>query len=137
MFYAISWTVTLLLLAVWSLTAWALQVVGTWVLSNTGALTDATRSWSDFGLPGWLQPWVPQELLEGLTSVLLGLGGAVEGLLQFAPALAGGLSVAIWVVWGVGSLLLLLLGLAAHLLIGYGLRQSRQAAMPRVLPLPR
>jgi len=40
-----------------------------------------------------------------------------EGLLQAAPALAGGLTVATWVIWGLGSALLVLLGAGLHLLV--------------------
>ena len=42
--------------------------------------------------------------------MLSGLAPVVDSLLQAAPALAGGLTVAIWVVWGIGSVLLVLLG---------------------------
>jgi hypothetical protein len=41
----------------------------------------------------------------------------VDSLLQAAPALAGGVTVATWVVWGIGSVLLVLLGAGVHLLV--------------------
>ena len=44
----------------------------------------------------------------------------IDRLLQAAPALAGGLTVATWVVWALGSVLLVLLvllGAGLHLLI--------------------
>jgi len=47
-----------------------------------------------------------------MSALLSGLAPAVEGLLQAAPALAGGLTVATWVIWGLGSALLVLLGAA-------------------------
>ena len=41
----------------------------------------------------------------------------VDSLLQAAPALAGGLIVATWVIWAMGSVLIVLLGAGLHLLI--------------------
>ena len=60
---------------------------------------------------------MPPEVAQALTSLLWGLAPAVESLLQAAPALAGGLTVATWVLWGFGSALLILLGAGLHLLI--------------------
>lgn len=65
----------------------------------------------------WLAPWMPPEFVQAMTSLLSGLAPAVEGLLQAAPSLAGGLSVATWVIWSIGSVLLVLLGAGLHLLM--------------------
>jgi hypothetical protein len=48
----------------------------------------------------------------------------VDSLLQAAPALAGGLTVATWVVWGIGSVLLVLMGTGLHLLIALWRRRG-------------
>ena len=40
-----------------------------------------------------------------------------DGLLRAAPALARGMTVATWAIWGIGSVLLVLLGAGLHLLI--------------------
>jgi hypothetical protein len=42
---------------------------------------------------------------------------AIEAVLNQAPALAGGLSLAVWVAWGIGSILLIVLGLVLSGLI--------------------
>lgn len=124
MFYAISWFVVVALLALWSLAAWALHAVGIWTVSNAGALSGAASGVGAVRLPEWLAPWVPQALSQSLTALLSGLGPVVDGLLQAAPALAGGVTVASWVVWGIGSVLLVLLGAALHLLIALWRRRS-------------
>jgi hypothetical protein len=54
------------------------------------------------------------------------VGPAIETALNLAPALAGGLSVAVWAVWGVGSALIVILGLVCSRLIT-GLRGRRSA----------
>ena len=130
MFYAISWFVVVALLALWSLAAWALHAVGIWTVSNAGALSGAASGVGAVRLPEWLAPWVPQALSQSLTALLSGLGPVVNGLLQAAPALAGGVTVASWVVWGIGSVLLVLLGAALHLLIALWRRRSGGASGP-------
>jgi hypothetical protein len=115
--YAINWFVVVMLLALWSLTAWALHALGVWTVSNAGALSGAASGVGSLRLPDWLAPWVPPEIAQLLTAQLSGLGPLVESLLQAAPALAGGLTLVTWVVWGIGSALLVLLGSGLHLLI--------------------
>jgi len=117
MFYALSWFVVFGLLALWSLGAWAFHAIAVWAVSNAGVLTGAASGVEGLRLPDWLAPWVPQEIVQAATSLLAGLAPVVEGLLQAAPSLAGGLSVATWVIWGLGSVLLVLLGVGLHLLI--------------------
>jgi hypothetical protein len=67
---------------------------------------------------------VPPEVAQSSTAILSGLAPIVDSLLQAAPALAGGLTVATWLIWGVGSLLLVALGAGAHLLIALWRRRG-------------
>lgn len=53
---------------------------------------------------------------------------AVDALLGFAPAMAGVLSVTVWVIWAIGSVLLILLGILLSGLIA--LLRRRQPAKP-------
>jgi len=115
--YALSWFFVFSLFALWSLTAWAMHAVAVWTVSNAGALTGVASDVEGLRLPEWLVPWVPPEIAQAMTSLLSGFAPVVESLLQTAPALAGGLTMATWVVWGLGSALLLLLGAGLHLLI--------------------
>ena len=55
---------------------------------------------------------------------MAGFAPFVDGLLQAAPALAGGLTVATWVIWGIGSVLLVLIGAGLHLLIALWRRRG-------------
>lgn len=124
MFYILSWFVVLGLLALWSLGAWAFHAVAVWTVSNAGAYTGATSDVEGLRLPEWLAPWVPPEIVQAMTSLVSGLAPVVESLLQAAPSLATGLTVVTWVIWGLGSALLLLLGAGAHLLISIGRRHG-------------
>jgi len=117
MFYLLSWFAVASLLALWSGAAWALHAVAAWSMSNAGALSGAAADFSISVLPYWLAPWVPAEWVQAVPQWLAGLGSLVDSLLQAAPALADGLTVAAWLIWGAGSVLLLLLGAELHLLI--------------------
>lgn len=115
MLYALSWFLVLSLFALWSLAAWALHAVAVWTVANAGALSGVASEVQAVRLPDWLALWVPPEVAQVLPSLVADLAPAVESLLQAAPALAGGLTAAAWVVWGIGGVLLLLLGVGLHL----------------------
>ena len=117
MFYALSWSVMLLLLALWSLAAWAFHSIAAWTVSNAGVLAEGSGAIESLRVPDWLAPWIPPELALAFTSMPSALGPAIEAALNQAPAVAGGLSVAVWAVWGVGSALIIILGLVGSRLI--------------------
>lgn len=117
MFYALSWFVVASLIALWSLSAWAVHAVAAWTIASAGALSGAASAAGAITLPAWLSPWVPPEALKWASDMVTGLGPLIDRLLQAAPGLADGLAVAAWAVWGMGSVLLLLLGAGLHLLI--------------------
>ena len=131
MFYALSWFVVFALLALWSLAAWALHAVAVWTVSNAGALTGVASGASTVSLPGWLTPWMPPEVAQSASQLMAGLAPFVDSLLQAAPALAGGLMAATWVIWGIGSVLLVLLGAGLHLLIALWRRHGGNRFGPR------
>lgn len=124
MFYALGWFVVLSLLAFWSLAAWLTHAVAVWTVSNAGALTGVAAGVEDLRLPEWLAPWVPPEVAQALTSLLAGLAPTVEGMLQAAPALAGGLTAVAWVIWGLGSAFLVLFGAGLHLFVAMWRRRG-------------
>ena len=130
MFYALSWFAVVSLVALWSLAAWALHAVAIWTVSNAGALSGAASGIEGPALPAWLAPWVPPELVQAVTQAVAWFGPMLDSLLQAVPALAGGVTIATWVVWGIGSAMLVLLGAGLHLLIALWRRHSRNAAGP-------
>jgi len=132
MFYALSWFIVVALLALWSLVAWSLHAVVVWTVSSAGALTGAASSASAIALPDWLAPWVPKEVAQWASQLMADLGPMVDSVLQAAPALAGGLTVATWFIWGVGSALLVLLGVALHLLIALARGRGGSRTGPNV-----
>lgn len=130
MFYALSWFAVFALLALWSLATWALHAVAFWTVSNAGALTGAASGAGTITVPDWLAPWVPPDVAQWASQMMAGLAPFVDSLLQVAPALAGGLTVATWVIWGIGSVLLVLLGAGLHLLIALWHRRGASGSGP-------
>jgi hypothetical protein len=124
MIYALSWFVVFSLLALWSLAAWVVHAAAVWTVSNAGALTGTALNADGLRLPEWLAPWVPPGIAQSSASLFSGLVPAVEGLIQAMPAVAGGLTVPTWVIWGLGSALLFLLGLGLHLVIAMWRRRG-------------
>lgn len=119
------------MLAPWSPAAWALHAVAVWTVSNAGSLTSAASGAGTITAPDWLAPWVPPEVAQWASQLMAGLAPFVDGLLQAAPALAGGLTVATWVLWGIGSVLLVLLGIGRHLFIALWRRRGGSGSGPR------
>lgn len=134
MFYAISWFAVIALLALWSLAAWALHAVAVWTVSNAGALTGAASGATTVALPGWLAPWVSPEVAQWVSQAVGGLAHFIDSLLQAAPALAVSLTVATCVIWGIGSVLLVLLGAGLHLLIALLRRRGGGGSGPSAGP---
>lgn len=126
MFYALNWFVVVSLLALWSFAAWGFHAVAAWMVSNAGTLKANSGGIFSLGVPDWLAPWMPPELASALPAIVSALTPVVDSLLGFAPAMAGVLSVAVWVVWAIGSVLLIILGIVLSGVIAV-LRRRRSA----------
>ena len=130
MFHVIGWFVVLSLLALWSLAAWAFHALATWAMTNAGALASGTATLPGLRLPDWLAPWVSPELAQALDALAAGLAPAIQAMIGWAPALAGGLSVAVWVVWAIGAALLVLCGVLLSGLVAVIRRNAPRANPP-------
>jgi hypothetical protein len=128
--HALNWSVTFILLALWSLAAWAFHSIAAWTVSNAGVLAGGSGAIENLRVPDWLAPWIPPELALASTSMLSALSPSIEAALNQAPALAGGLSVATWTVWGVGIALIFILGLVCSRLITVLRRRASVVAAP-------
>jgi hypothetical protein len=110
MFHALNWFVVVNLFILWSLAAWAFHSIAAWAVTNAGTLAGGTGSIEALQVPVWLAPWVPAELALTLNSMMASLTPAIQTVLEWAPAMAGGLSIAVWTVWAIGAVLLVVLG---------------------------
>ena len=117
MFYALNWFVVVCLFLVWSLAAWAFHSIAAWTVANAGSLAGSAGTIEALHVPAWLAPWVPSEYASSLNLIISSLMPTMQAALEWVPSVAGGLSVAVWTVWGIGAVLLIALGLLATGLI--------------------
>ena len=123
MVFLVGWVlVLLLLLALWSGLVWSGTAMLAALLSHAGAL--GSGDWSlppalTDVLPTWASEWLAATL-ENFTPQLQWLAGALPGLSGWVNALG-------WLVWGVGLLLLLVVGVVIHVAVAL-IRKSRQPA---------
>lgn len=134
MFYVLSWLTVASLLALWSLATWAVHGLAVWSVTHAAVLSGAASGAGGIALPAWLAPWVPDELVQAMTQLAAGFGPLVDSLLQAVPALAGGLTAVAWAVWALGGVVLLLLGVALHLMIALWRRRGSGGAGPSAGP---
>jgi hypothetical protein len=116
------WILTLLLVGLWTLGAWGLSSL----LALDPSWVGQVQPWlAKVPFGGWLESWFPdwlqvaQVMLDALRTGLAWLGGA-------APVL-------VWVVWGGGALMLLLLAGALSLLVAL-IQRSTPSASPTQVP---
>jgi hypothetical protein len=110
MFYALNWFVVVSLLILWSLAAWAFHSIAVWTVANAGTLAGSVGSIEALQVPVWLAPWIPSEYSSSLNLVISSLMPAIQTVLEWAPAMADGLSIAVWTVWAIGAVLVIVLG---------------------------
>lgn len=134
MIYLLGWLFVLGLVGLWSLTVWMMHAFAAWAVANAGAVAGAGSRDGVLQIPEWLAPWVPPPLVEAFTSMLASLAPVLDWLLQVVPALAGGLTVLTWVIWGFGCVLLILVGGGLHLLLAVWRRRKGDAGVDSVRP---
>lgn len=117
MYYALNWFLVISLLMLWSVAAWALHSLVGWTAGNAGTLAGGAGAIEVLGMPTWLEPWIPAEYASSLYAIAAYFTPAVQAVVDWVPALAGGVSMAVWIVWSIGAVLLVLLGLLSTVLI--------------------
>lgn len=113
MLMALIWVLASLLLAMWTAASWALGAILGWALQHAGKLGELSVPHAALPMPEWLVPWLPAGTIEWVGPLLTQAAGGAVWLAGQAPALANWLTPAIWVLWGLGVLVLLLVTIAA------------------------
>ena len=138
MFYALNWFVVICLFVLWSLASWAFHSIATWTVVNAGTLAGGAGATGALQVPVWLAPWIPAEFASSLNSMIASLAPAIQTALEWAPAMAGGLSIAVWTVWAIGAVLVIVLGfLLTGLIAVLGRRMSASATSSRSMAAAR
>ena len=130
MFYAISWFLSFMLLALWSLACWGVHAVTVWAVGSAGALASGTAAMDAIQLPEWIRGWIPPQLAQEFGAMIASVGPVVQAALETVPALSGAVTVLAWVIWGLGALTLMALAVGAHVLIAVFKRRTTIAGTP-------
>lgn len=126
----VGWLLVLLLLALWSGLVMAAQSLLTALLSQADVLGSG-----DWTLPEALTAWLPVPAAEWLIGTVETLTPQLQALAGALPSLAGGVTLLAWLVWGVGALMLLGLGLVGHVAVALWRKSSRSSAEPQITAL--
>ena len=130
MAFLVGWVLVLLLLAFWSGLVMAVQSFLAGLLAHAG-----TVGASDWSLPEALRNWLPTAVGDWLVSTVETWTPQLQSLASALPSLAGGVTVLAWVVWTLGAVLLLGLGLAIHVAVALW-RKSKQSTPPPAVTAP-
>lgn len=107
------------LLLLWSGGLWATAELTRWLFDAvaSGQAVDWAAIASSWRLPAWLTWWIDPAALEAVFGAVVAGLEALRGTLPFAESAGGWLVAGLWVVWGGGALLLLLMAFGAHLVV--------------------
>ncbi|MDT7835107.1 hypothetical protein [Aquabacterium sp. OR-4] len=122
MWIALNWTLTTLAIACWSALCLALQAVARLLGSASGRPSDWLQALERWQFPAWLADWLPMAAITALkswlTDWLSGIGPWLDIAAAAWPALLSDwLAPLLWLLWGVGTVSLLGLGLVGHVLV--------------------
>ncbi len=109
------------------LTQWSAQAIA------AGNAESAARAAAQWPMPPWMALWVDPEWLKAVQASMRWALDVGSGLLPFAGAAMGWLVPLVWLAWGGGLLLLLVLAVAAHWGVG---RLRPPALRPVSTPVP-
>ena len=130
MWYAISWFLSFMLLALWSLACWGVHALPVWALARTGALSAGAAGMPALLVPQWLRDWIPPQLTQDFEALIASVGPVVQSMLEAVTALSGAVSVLAWAIWGLGAVVLVALAVGAHLVIAMLRRRSAAGSAP-------
>ncbi len=103
------WILAIVVFGVWSLMAWGLNALLVAGASNAPAVESTIRSWlSPFP---FLENWVPAIM------------SAVQAGTQFLASMGGWVPAAIWVVWAIGVVIILVPAVLGSALAVWGIRR--------------
>lgn len=114
------WVLFGLLAVFWTLGAWLAAAVTQWAagLLASGAAAEMVGAATEWPVPEWLSMWFDPASLRAAQAMLVQALEWVRESLPWLGSAVGWLVPAIWVLWGLGFALMLLLAGGAHLLVG-------------------
>lgn len=114
-FHLLAWAVVVVLAGLWSLLCWVGHAVLTWDGWAKGL--DWATAVPELTLPPWLEEMLGLQWVNWARELLISWGPSVHGAMSSLPDLSGWAGGLVWITWGIGTALLLLLGAAASVVI--------------------
>jgi hypothetical protein len=124
MVHGLVWAIVMLGLLLWTATAWAFHALGAWSLAQADALSIGTST--AWRLPQWLAILIPADMQSTVDASLQAMAPAFQAFLAWAPNLADEFTTMVWVAWGLGSALLVVVGFVLTGLVGMMRRRARR-----------
>ncbi|MBK9624131.1 MAG: hypothetical protein IPO38_06090 [Rhodocyclaceae bacterium] len=124
MFAAISWFLVLTLLAFWSLGVWVTHALVAWSMIGVSALAGQPQTMVGLVLPESIAQWVPADMILVIKSTAAVVAPFVESALAALPSLADWLAPLAWGIWGLGALVLVVIGAVLHAIIHATMRRA-------------
>jgi hypothetical protein len=90
---------------------WAARVV------SSGEATDLAQAAAQWPVPAWLAPWVDAAWLHGIQQAIVASLTALRGSMPALGSAVGWLVPAVWIVWAIGMIGLLLIVAVALFLV--------------------
>lgn len=114
------WTIFSLVTLVWTGGAFMLSEFAGWAAGAiaSGEAANLGRSLAEWPIPQWAAFWVDPALVQTAQSAMLWAVDALRDALPMIGSAVGWLVPLVWVVWGLGLGMLLLIAGGAHLLSG-------------------
>jgi hypothetical protein len=115
------WIVIALLAALWTAGAAATAALTGWAASQvaSGAALELGTSAAQWPVPAWLALWVDPAMLRATQEALLWGLQNLQQTLPWAGAALGWLVPLVWLLWGLGLALLLIVAVALHFVAGH------------------
>ena len=121
------WVLFALLAILWTGGAWIAAAIAGWVADAvaSGSAAEAGRELATAPLPEWFGLWADPEWVRAAQDALLRTVEAAQELLPLASTVVGWFVPLVWIAWGMGMAILLLLAVLAHVLLRrHGRRQQ-------------
>lgn len=112
------WGATLLLAVIWTVGIALLASVANWLAGSGDQVAGAVKMVAEWPVPPWASLWLDTAWLD---SVRAALTWSIDALTTYAPWLfdmVGWLAPVLWVLWGLGMFLLLVLAAVGQVLLG-------------------
>lgn len=114
------WSVFGLLLVLWTGGAWVAAALTAWGadLIASGGVAELGRMASKWPVPPWMAPWVDTAWIQAAQQAFLWSMDSLGQALPWMGSAVGWLQPFIWMLWGVGAIVLAGLAGFAHLMLG-------------------